>query len=547
MLTRAESTGYRETSLHADVMRFVADLDALGDPRLHVSDFGRSPGGRELPLVVVSTRGVRTPAEARAAGLPVVLMLDGIHPGEVEGKEASLALVRDLLAGHHPDWLSEIVLLVVPLFNPDGNDALDPANRRLDLKKLHGQPGPVVGTRTQSQGINLNRDYLRQAAPEMRLLQAGVCQPWAPDLTIDNHATNGSVHRFHMTVDVPHTVASGRAEPIEFMRARMVPDVMRAVRGRGFESGWYGNFVEDERTVDRGVDVDPTTAVGEGWMTYPHHPRFGSNYRGLTNRLDLLLECYSYLTFEERVRTSYAWLIEMLRAVARRADEVLALVAASRTPPERVAVSYRIEARDEPVHRRTTRRSGAPFRGAAGHDAAMRAIRPNAPGTADVLTLTEVELAPPGPGQAQVAVAFAGVNFIDVYQRSGQYPLPAPLPLGREGAGVVTAVRGYGDTCEGRPLARLHLQAKLPAVLRAAREMTDSLAASDATFAELRQHLSEEHLTDLVLTIAAERLEMTRLMRRAPLAPPLLESGRWWRFGRGAQEAHRGGGGGPRP
>jgi NADPH2:quinone reductase len=70
----------------------------------------------------------------------------------------------------------------------------------------------------------------------------------------------------------------------------------------------------------------------------------------------------------------------------------------------------------------------------------MRAIRPNAPGTADVLTLTEVELAPPGPGQAQVAVAFAGVNFIDVYQRSGQYPLPTPLPLGREGAGVVTAV-----------------------------------------------------------------------------------------------------------
>jgi hypothetical protein len=99
LLTRAESSHYRETSLHADVMTFLAALAARGDRRLHLTGFGYSPQGRELPLVVVSTRGVRTPAEARAAGLPVVLMLDGIHPGEVEGKEASLALLRDLLAG----------------------------------------------------------------------------------------------------------------------------------------------------------------------------------------------------------------------------------------------------------------------------------------------------------------------------------------------------------------------------------------------------------------------------------------------------------------
>jgi hypothetical protein len=355
LLTRAEATKYAETSLHADVMSFIAGLAARGDRRLHVTGFGFSPQGRELPLMVLSARGVRTPAEARAAGLPVVLMLDGIHPGEVEGKEASLALVRDLLdAGASSDGalgevLEHITLLVAPLFNPDGGDALDPANRRLDLAHLTGQPGPVVGTRTQSHGINLNRDYLRQAAPEMRLLQAGVCQPWAPDLTIDNHATNGSVHRFHMTVDVPHTVASGRREPIDFMRTRVVPDVMRAVKGHGFDSGWYGNFVEDERTMDEGAAVDPTTVVREGWMTYPHNPRFGSNYRGLTNRLDILLECYSYLSFEERVATARAWQIELLRWVAAHGDDVREVVASSARPPDEVAVRYRLENFDEPV------------------------------------------------------------------------------------------------------------------------------------------------------------------------------------------------------
>jgi hypothetical protein len=349
MLTRAEATGFRETSLHADVMRFVAALAERRDPRLHVESFGRSPGGRDLPLLVLSKDGLRSPAEARRSGRPVVLMLDGIHPGEVEGKEASLALVRDLLAGRHPDWLDQIVLLVVPLFNPDGNDALDPANRRLDLKQLAGQPGPMVGTRTQSHGINLNRDYLRQAAPEMRLLQQGVCIPWAPDLTIDNHATNGSVHRFHMTVDVPHTIESGRAEPIAMMRDRLVPEVMAAVRRRGFDSGWYGNFVEDERVLDARGEVDPTTPVGLGWVTYPHHPRFGSNYRGLTNRLDLLLECYSYLPFEERVQTASAWQIETLNWAANHAAPIRELVAASARPPDRIAVRYRLEPTATPI------------------------------------------------------------------------------------------------------------------------------------------------------------------------------------------------------
>jgi len=349
LLTRAEATGYRETSLHADVMQFVTALGGRGDARLHVTSFGTSPGGRELPLLILSTRGVKTPADARAAGVPVVLMLDGIHPGEVEGKEASLAMIRDLLDGTLGDLLESMTLLVVPLFNPDGNDALDPANRRLDLTTLSGQPGPVVGTRTQSHGINLNRDYLRQAAPEMRLLQERVCIPWAPHLTIDNHATNGSVHRFHMTVDVPHTIASGRAEPIELMRARVVPDVMRAVKGHGFDSGWYGNFVEDERALDASRAIDPSAPVREGWMTYPHNPRFGSNYRGLTGRLDVLLECYSYLAFEERVATARAWQLELLRWVAAHPDDVMQVVAASATPPARIAVRYQLEAFDAPV------------------------------------------------------------------------------------------------------------------------------------------------------------------------------------------------------
>ncbi|MGN6104661.1 MAG: M14 family metallopeptidase [Kofleriaceae bacterium] len=349
--TRAEATAYEETSLHADVMAFLKALGARQDPRLHVGSFGASPGGRELPLLVVSSHGVKTPEESRARGLPVVLVINGIHAGEVEGKEASLMLVRDVLDGRHPGLIDQLTLVVVPLFNPDGNDAIDPANRKLDLPKLEGQLGPAkVGTRVNGSGINLNRDYMRQAALEMRLLQSRVVQVWQPELTIDTHATNGSVHRFAMTYDIPHTIESGRAEPIEFMRTRMMPAVTTALAAHHqLLAGWYGNFVEDERALDARRTADPEAPVREGWMTYPHQPRFGSNYRGLSSRLDLLLECYSYLTFEQRVRTTYATVLEALRYVAAHREEVLEVVAAAAAPRDRIAVRYQLEAFEAPI------------------------------------------------------------------------------------------------------------------------------------------------------------------------------------------------------
>ena len=274
-------------------------------------------------------------------------------------------LVRDLLAGKDLGILDKLTVLVIPVFNPDGNDAMDTRNRGLDLARLSGQDGPPkVGTRVNAAGINLNRDYIRHDALEMRLLQTRVCQVWEPDLTLDTHATNGSVHRFAMTVDIPHTVASGRSEPIAYMRDTLVPEVTRAVKANyGLDSGWYGNFVEDERVLDAGGVADPDSAVREGWMTYPHYPRFGSNYRGLTGRLDLLLECYSYLGYEERVRTSYAWLSETLRAAASRADAIRGLIAACRTPPDRIAVRYALRSLDETIEiltRRPRSRDGAP-------------------------------------------------------------------------------------------------------------------------------------------------------------------------------------------
>jgi hypothetical protein len=332
--TRAERTQYQETSTHADVMRFIEALAARQDRRLKVTDFGTTPEGRVLPLLILSAQGAFTPAAAEAAGLPVVLIQCGIHAGEVEGKEAALMFVRDLLDGAHEGLLEQVTLLLVPLFNADGNDRLDVKHRKLEIEQFRGQLGPAaVGTRENAAGINLNRDYMRHEGAEMRLMQQRVCHPFNPHLTIDCHTTNGSIHRFAMTYDIPHVIDSGRREPILFMREEVMPAVAGAVKLKdGLDSFWYGNFLRDEG------------GEGSGWITYPHHPRFGGNYRGLTNRLDLLLETYSYISFPERVRTTYAFLRETLRYVAAHREEILSLLEQCRMPPPEVAVRYRQEA-----------------------------------------------------------------------------------------------------------------------------------------------------------------------------------------------------------
>lgn len=337
LITRAEASAFGETSTHADVLAFVDALRALGDARLHVSDFGHSPEGRRLPLLVLSAHGHFTPAAAQASGLPVVLVLCGIHAGEVEGKEAALMLARDLLrcAPEDPDdLLGQCTLVLAPLFNADGNDRLSADNRPLDTLRLRGQDGPaLVGTRNNSAGVNLNRDYMRQQAPEMRLLQQRVCQPWNPHLTIDCHATNGSIHRYALTYDIPHTEHSGRSEPVAYLRERMMPAVQAAIkRKQGLDIFWYGNFVRDEG------------GQGQGWITYTHHPRFGCNYRGLTNRLDLLLEAYAYISFRERVAVTYAVLREALEHVAAHGAQIVQLLADCAEPPAQVAVRYALEA-----------------------------------------------------------------------------------------------------------------------------------------------------------------------------------------------------------
>ncbi len=317
--TRPEETAYRETSRYADVKRFLDTMRELRLP-LTFGAIGRTAEGRDIPYVIASRPAVATPAEAMRLRRPIVYVQANIHGGEVEGKDALLALVRDLAISPRPNALDSIVLIAVPIYNIDGNERLGPqARNRAD------QNGPeLVGVRANAQNLDLNRDYVKAEAPETRASLA-MFNAWDPDVFVDLHTTNGSYHGYALTYSPslnPAAVFGGL-----YARDSMLPVLRERMRSRHrFEVFDYGNFLTDERSV-------PEATAAEGWATFDARPRFGTNYYGMRGRIAILSEAYSHDPLDRRIASTYAFVSEILSFVGERAASIRSLsVRASAQP-----------------------------------------------------------------------------------------------------------------------------------------------------------------------------------------------------------------------
>lgn len=306
--TRAERTSYVETSTYADVIAFIDSLQHSGVPMTRQL-LGRTTENRELPLLVLSRPLVSTPAEARALHRPIVYVQANIHAGEVEGKEALLALVRDL-ASRSNNVLDSIVLIAIPIYNADGNERF--ASQAVNRTEQNGPEH--VGQRPNAQGFDLNRDYVKAEAPETRASLAAFDR-WDPDVFVDLHTTDGSFHGYALTY--APSLNPGALNAGAYTRDSLLPELRRRMQARdGFAVFDYGNF--DTQYEER--DISDT--VKGGWYSYDHRPRFGTNYFGLRQRVSILSEAYSHDPFERRVKSTYAFVKEILSLVAERGNRI---------------------------------------------------------------------------------------------------------------------------------------------------------------------------------------------------------------------------------
>ena len=251
-----------------------------------------------------------TPDAIKKSGRLRVYIQANIHAGEVEGKEAVLALMRDIARGTHADWMKSMVLLVNPIYNADGNERVSLTSRGLQHGPIGGQ-----GTRPNAQGLNINRDDMKLDTPEARSM-VRLLNDYEPHVMMDLHTTNGSRHAYHLTFETPNN-----------------PAVDPAIVEQSRE--WMGRVTQDaSRPRTAGIfaptATSPASAPERVWTTVEDLPRYTHNYWGIRNGFGILSETYSYLTFADRVTTARRFVEEVLNDAHANAKRILDTTAAAR-------------------------------------------------------------------------------------------------------------------------------------------------------------------------------------------------------------------------
>jgi murein tripeptide amidase MpaA len=303
--THAEKTEYRETPSYAETIEYSKRLDAAS-PLIRFQSFGKSGEGRDLPLLIAAAGETFTPEAARKAGKAVVLIQACIHSGEPDGKDAGLALLRDIaITKKLPDLLKHVVVLFIPIYNTDGHERGSPYTRI-------NQNGPAeMGWRATTTNQNLNRDYMKADTPETRAWLA-LWNTWRPDLFIDCHVTDGADYRYNITYQYEHHSAVDKSV-LAWERTVIDGRVAPATEAAGNVVSWYLEFA-DNRDLTKGI------------RDFNGSPRFSTGYTPLRNRPGILIETHMLKDYRSRVVGTYDFLRFTLEEVNRDPKSLLATV-----------------------------------------------------------------------------------------------------------------------------------------------------------------------------------------------------------------------------
>lgn len=298
MKTIYERSGAKESATYLETIEFYKELDKRY-LSIRMEEIGSTDAYYPLHVVYYCADGNVNPDKWKAKGKTILLINNGIHPGEPDGVDASMMLLRDAAMGKIvvPD---NIALAVIPIFNIGG--AL---NRGRPSRA--NQNGPEeYGFRGNSQHLDLNRDFIKLDAKETRSL-VKLFHRLDPDLFIDNHVSDGADYQHIMTLlETQHNKLGGKTGNLQ--HETIIPEVYSDMKERGYDLVPYVN------------DFDNTP--DKGFREFYDYPRFSSGFAALFQTLAFVPETHMWKPYKQRVESTYALMLSFIKIASEHAKAI---------------------------------------------------------------------------------------------------------------------------------------------------------------------------------------------------------------------------------
>lgn len=304
-VTPAELTGLTDSPDYQSTMTYLKKL-VESAPALRLEVLGQSPQGRDIVLVKASQQ----PDLIGRSGRPTLLVQAGIHSGEIDGKDAGLMLLRDIVHGDKAGLLNNVDLLFIPILSVDAHE------RRGSFNRMN-QRGPATqGWRSTAQNLNINRDYAKIDSPEVRAVLKAINQ-YQPDLYLDIHVTDGEDYQYDITYGFNEPFASLSPNGASWLAQVYRPAIDKALNRQGHIPGPLV-FGLDPQDFSKGLSGSTST------------PRFSNGYGDVRHLPTVLVENHSLKPYKQRVLGTYVMLEQTLKLLqdqgkvlqlAKKADE----------------------------------------------------------------------------------------------------------------------------------------------------------------------------------------------------------------------------------
>lgn len=287
-----EKSGGKETATYSQVIDFYEDLAAVYST-VDLQIIGETDSGEPLHLMVYS-RKKNFDFESARKDHTIVLINNGIHPGESDGIDATMMLFRDL-AQDSITLPENTIIATIPVYNIGG------ALNRNSFSRTNQNGPKAYGFRGNARNYDLNRDFIKADTKNTRSFYE-IFHHVNPDVFIDTHVSNGADYQYTLThLFTQHDQMGGALG--NYIKTDLRPALEKALLKKKWEITPYVNVFGD--------------VPEKGFAQFLDTPRYSTGYTSLWNTLGMMVETHMLKPYDQRVRGTY----ELLRSMIDIADE----------------------------------------------------------------------------------------------------------------------------------------------------------------------------------------------------------------------------------